>query len=180
MMDLLQKESVLDSFRILIDTREQVTARAKERYELFGCPHSRATLNYGDYTYNCTLPDGTDLYDETTTLKPSCVVERKMSLDELAGCLGRDRKRFQREFERATENGCRVFLLVENGSMEAILKWRYRSKLPPKAFFNTLMAWRARYNMSIDFCRPETSGVLIREILYRDLKEKIERGELDR
>lgn len=178
-MDPLEEKTVLESFRIVIDTREQVTARAKERYESFGCPHSRATLNYGDYTCNCTLPDGSALYDETETLQPRCVVERKMNLDELAGCLGRDRRRFEREFDRAREHGCRIYLLVEDGSWEAILKHRYRSRLHPNAFFKTLTAWRARYNMSIDFCKSETAGKLIKEILYRDLRERIERGEFD-
>lgn len=180
MMSLLDAKAVLDSFHVIVDTREQVTERAKERYEAFGCPHSRATLNYGDYTYNCTLPDGTTLYDEAETLQPFCIVERKMSLDELAGCLGRDRARFEREFDRAKEHGCRIYLLVENGSWEGILKARYRSKMNPGAFSKTLTAWRARYDMSIDFCKAETSGWLIKEILYRDLKERIERGEFDR
>lgn len=179
MISLLDAKAMLDSFHVVVDTREQVTERAKERYQSFGCPHSRATLRYGDYTYNCILPDGKPLYDESGPLQPRCVVERKMSLDELAGCLGRDRGRFEREFDRAREHDCRIYLLVEGGSWEAILKGRYHSKMNPCAFSKTLTAWRARYNMSIDFCKAETTGWLIREILYRDLKERIERGEFD-
>ena len=33
--------------------------------------------------------------------------------------------------------------------------------------------------MNVVFCKEETSGRLIKEILYRDLKERLERGEFD-
>ena len=36
-----------------------------------------------------------------------------------------------------------------------------------------------RYNMNVIFCKEETSGRLIKEILFRDLKERLERGEFD-
>ena len=38
-------------------------------------------------------------------------------------------------------------------------------------------AWLVRYNANLIFCKEETSGRLIREILYRDLKERLENGE---
>jgi hypothetical protein len=43
----------------------------------------------------------------------------------------------------------------------------------------SLMAWTVRYNLRPIFCKAETSGALIKEILYRDMKERLERGELD-
>jgi hypothetical protein len=39
------------------------------------------------------------------------------------------------------------------------------------------MAWMIRYGAGILFCKEDTSGQLIREVLYRDLKERIESGE---
>ena len=100
-----------------------------------------------------------------------------MSLDELAMCFTRGRDRFRREFERASAAGAKVFLLVENGSWEAIMKHRYRSRFNAKAFEATLTAWTVRYNIVPLFCKADTSGELIREILYRDMKERLERGE---
>jgi hypothetical protein len=35
-----------------------------------------------------------------------------------------------------------------------------------------------RYELQVIMCKAETSGRLIKEILYRDLKERLERGEL--
>ena len=81
-MDVFEQKKVLDSFEILVDTREQDTERAHKRYASFGVPIRRAALNYGDYTYNATLPDGKQIHDISQTVIPVCAVERKMNLDE--------------------------------------------------------------------------------------------------
>lgn len=177
-MDHFEVAEALGSFRIVVDTREQETPKAVERYLTFGVPYERATLNYGDY---CGLIDlnGSPIHDTTKAIKARCVVERKMNLDELAMCFTRGRDRFRREMERATANGATVFLLVEGGSYEAILNHRYRSRFNPTAFMASLVAWTVRYNLRPVFCKAETSGALIKEILYRDMKERLERGELD-
>ena len=169
---------VLRSIEILVDTREQPTKRAMKRYERFGCPYVRCTLSYGDYGYNAVLPDGNRLYNTDETVFPSCVVERKMSLDELAACFCKGRSRFTKEFERAREQGARIYMIVENASWENLLNGKYRTKMDAKAFTASVIAFMVRYNMNIIFCKEETSGDLIREILYRDLKERLERGEL--
>ena len=100
-----------------------------------------------------------------------------MNLDELAMCFTRSRKRFEREFERARAVGAKVYLLVEDATYEDIIRHRYRSKFASNAFLASLLAWSARYNLTPVFCRAETSGELIREILLRDLRERLERGE---
>ena len=177
MVDYFKLDEVLESFRIIIDTREQNTPKASSRYKSFGVPTEKATLDFGDYCANITLPSGRPMLDTSSRIQPACVIERKMSLDELAACFTRSRDRFQKEFERAAAAGSRVFLLVEGGSWEAIQNHRYRSKYNPKAMQASLVAWSVRYNMVPVFCKPETSGSIIREILYRDIKERLEQGE---
>ena len=172
-MDIFDQKEVLKSFQILVDSREQTTERAEKRYKSFSAPYSRATLDYGDYTYNATLPDGSSLFDTCKTIKPFCVVERKMNLDELAACFTRGRERFKREFERALDQKCRIYLICENSSWENL---QYISCYSLSA---SSVAWMVRYNMNVVFCKEETSGRLIKEILYRDLKERLERGEFD-
>lgn len=44
-------------------------------------------------------------------------------------------------------------------------------------FAASVVAFMVRFNLNVIFCKEETSGDLIREILYRDLKERLERGE---
>ena len=177
MMEIFDQKRVLDSFVVLRDTREQDTPRARRRYKALGVPCERATLSYGDYTYNATLPDGSMIFDQGQTIASKCVIERKESLAELAQCFTRDRKRFQNEFCRARDNQAKIYLLIENGSIENLLNGKYRSKFNPNAFVASLVAWLVRYDMTILFCKEESSGRLIREILYRDLKERLERGE---
>lgn len=183
-MSPFDEKAVLASMELLIDTREQDTDRARRRYRTFGVPFRRATLSFGDYTYNATLPDGSQIHDLDQTVTPLAAIERKMSLDELASCFvnrknERTRDRFRREFERANDAGSRIFLVVENANWENLCNGKYRSKFSPAAFVGSLTAWMVRYNLNLIFCKEETSGRLIREILYRDLKERIERGDFD-
>ena len=178
-METYDKIAMLESMVILVDSREQLTDRAKKRYELFGFPYKRSTLSYGDYAYNAKLPNGEWLFDPEKTITASCVIERKMNLDELASCLTHSRDRFEREFQRAKEHEARVILLVENASWENLLAGKYRSKMNPSSFIGSLISWIIRYNIQPIFCKEEISGRMIREFLYKDLKDRIERGEYD-
>lgn len=175
-MDHFEINEILQTFQIVADTREQNTPRASERFKSFGVPVQRATLNYGDYCGLITI-NGEPIHDTSSRISAPCCIERKMSLDELAMCFTRGRDRFQREFDRAADQGAKVYLLVENASWEAIQKHRYRSRFNPSAFQASLVAWSIRYNLTPVFCKAETSGELIKEILYRDIKERLSIGE---
>lgn len=172
-------DQVLSSMVILHDSREQQTDQARRRYQSFGVPTEKAILDFGDYTYNATLPEGRMIFDTSKRIIPLCAVERKMSLDELAACFTRERKRFEAEMQRAVQAGGRVFLLVEDSTWENLMNGKYRSKFNAKAFQGSLVAWIVRYDLVPIFCKAESSGPLIKEILYRDLKEKLTNGELE-
>ena len=172
-----EKNRIIESFQVIVDTREQATRRSKQRYASMG-DIVRGTLDYGDYTYQVTLPDGKPLHDVSSRIKPPCVVERKQNLDELAMCFTRSRERFKREFDRAKDAGARIYLLTENASLDMILTGQYRSRFQPQAFIASLLSWSVRYNMVPVFCDMSASGRLIWEILYRDMKERVEGGTL--
>lgn len=178
-MSPIEEINMLESMTILVDTREQPTEKAKKRYLSFGTPYKRATLNYGDYTYNAQLPSGEWLYQEGQVVSAPIVIERKMNLDELAQCFTRSRERFEKEFQRAKANNARIFLLVENATWENLLNGKYRSQYNTKAFLASMCAWIVRYDLQLILCKEETSGRLIKEFLYRDLKERIGRGDYD-
>lgn len=170
-MNPFEIRECLDSMTLIVDTREQPTERARKRIELTGLPSERRKLSVGDYSCFCRLPDGREL-----SLESEIVIERKMNVDELCCCFGRERKRFEREFERAKKSGTKVYLIVENGNWEHVYNGKYRSLLAPQALVASIDAFRARYNMQLDFCKENTTGKLIRDILYRHLKEKLEKG----
>ena len=168
-MDILQKEECLQSMTILIDTREQNSERAKRRYQAFSCPYRRQKLDYGDYSASFVL--------EGQEIQIKAVIERKMNLEELSSCLTHDRGRFQREFERAAADGASVYLMIEDGNWEKLINGHYNTKFNQRAFLASMTAWIARYDLKPIFCKSETSGRLIQEILYRELKERLERGD---
>lgn len=172
-MESFDVDEILNTMVILVDSREQDTARARERYSRFGAPYRRAHLSYGDYCCNYRR-DGAWRYDEEETVHPDVVIERKMNLDELAMCFSRERKRFTAEFERIKAAGAKPYLLIENATWENLLAGKYKSKFNPKAFKASLSAWMARYNCTVITCKSETSGELIKEILYRELKERLQ------
>lgn len=176
-MERFEIEDCLKSMEILVDTREQPSQRATDRYESFGCPWQKRTLNFGDYTYNFLLPNGKKLFSDEITVSGHAVIERKMSLTELSGCFCQSRDRFKAEFERATAAGASIYLLVEDATWEKLLTGKYKTKFNPAAFTASLVAWSIRYNIKPIFCRKESSGRIIKEILYRELKERLERGE---
>ncbi len=178
-MKPFQEKEMLDSFKVLVDTREQNNERLRRRLARLEVPFSRVPLNYGDYTYNALLPSGKWLFDEDKMVSGLAVIERKMSIDEIAGNFTRSRERFQKEFNRAAEHDARIYVLVENGSWEKILGHKYNSKMHPNSLKASINAWMVRYNTNITFCKEETTPILIRDILYRDLKERIEKGEFD-
>ena len=176
-MDVFQIEDCLDSIQIIIDTREQPSKRAQKRYESFCAHYKRQTLNYGDYTYNFRLPDGKMLFDDEETIKGHVIIERKQDLVELSQCFCQSRERFEREFERAKENNATIYLLVEDANWENLINGKYNTKFNSKAFLASITAWMARYDIKIIFCKSETSGRMIKEILYRELKERLENGK---
>lgn len=170
-MHPVEIKNVIDSMTILIDTREQASDRAEKRYKSFLCSSRRQKLDFGDYSAEFEI-DG-------LVYQLNVAIERKMNLDELAMCFTHERKRFTAEFERAKKENASMYLLVEDANWENLINGRYRSKFNSFAFLGSLTAWMVRYNCKLIFCKSETSGILIREILKRELKERLEAGEYD-
>lgn len=179
----------LESMTVLVDTREQPSARALKRYKRFNCPYSRHKLEFGDYAYNFTLPDGRTLYDDSDAVVPCVVVERKSGLEELSGNLTERRQqkhkemhvrnRFEAELQLAKQHGASVYLLIEDASLSNVLNHQYDTRLNETAFFHTLTAYMARYDLKLIFCGSSESGTVIKEVLYRELKERLTRGDYD-
>jgi len=170
-------KTVLRSMTVLVDSREQDTDRARWRYASIGLPVERCVLDYGDYSYNATLPDGRRIYDASSRIRPTVAIERKMNLDELAACFSSSRERFEREFQRATESGAQMWLLVEGGNWESIYDHRYKSQMLPKSLAGSIIAFCGRYNLRLVFCTERTTGRIIHGILERNLADRLKGGE---
>ena len=155
-------QATLKDLSIIADTREQeqhvINYFKKKKVSVIN-----RKLDVGDYS--AQLGD--------MSLEKDIVIERKHSLDELCGNLGKGRDRFEREFTRAKANGTKVFLLVENGSYEDIYLQNYRSQLPAKSLMGSLMSWQVRFNITIIFCAAENTARIIHQILYYAAREQL-------
>ena len=158
-------DASLKSMVCLVDTREQDTPAFRERISHFD-QWERYKLNAGDYSAKFLLPDSSWFFLPVA-------IERKYAIDELCMCYCQQRGRFEREFERALEAHSKLYLLVEGGSWENVYSGKYRSQMNPKSLVGSILAWLARYNCQLIFCKKETSGQLIKDILYREGKEAL-------
>lgn len=160
-------KKALQSMVLLVDTREQDNFNFSQRLTGTRLPFERQKLDFGDYSAKVVI-------DEMEVDFSSCLaIERKMSLDELVNCFTKDRGRFEREFQRAQEAGAKMYLLVENTTWDTVYKGRYRSQMNTKALIASIDAWRARYDISLEFVPREYSGERIRCILEKEIAERL-------
>lgn len=161
-------ENILQTMFLLVDTREQPTEQYYKRLDSVGVPYRRQKLDFGDYSCGYLASDGFEVL-----LDKEIVIERKMSLDEICANFTKGRDRFAREFERAANSSAKVHLIVENGNYEKILKGTYRSKLNSNSLLASFMAFADRYNISVHFCKPDTTPTLINKIFYHHIRNKL-------
>lgn len=173
-MNNFDLDKALSTLVCCVDTREQETSSLKRRLKDIGLPHKRQKLDFGDYSCELTMPDGS-----VVRFDRLFAIERKMNIDELASCFTSQRKRFTAEFERAKQAGAKIYLLIEGATMEKIVNGQYRSKVSPNALMASIFAFLVRYNCQILFCKAETSGRVIKEILYREAKEYLQEMEVN-
>jgi ERCC4-type nuclease len=129
----------MDNPRLIIDSREQTP------FQFTQLVSAKGTLQSGDYSIQ--------------GLEHLFAVERK-SLDDLAGSIGTERERFERELHRL--RGFRFKRLLIIGSEDAIVNHRYRSQITPKAVLHSLYAIEARYDIPVIFApTPEAGARLI-------------------
>ena len=153
-MNPFEVNAALKSMVILWDTREQQTLRARKRMEQIQVPIERVALSFGDYSAKCDVLD----------LRNSVAIERKMDLTELAHCYCQDRKRFTREFERAKASGAKLYLLIENGSLDDAYSGHYRARVHPASLTASMLAWLARYDCQILFCSANNTGKVVHDV----------------
>lgn len=168
-----EMERALETIFLLVDTREQPTESFYKRLESVGFPSRRQKLEFGDYSCGFCDLNGSEVF-----LDKEIVIERKMSLDEICGNFTKARDRFSREFERAQESGAKVHLIVENASYEKILKGSYRSRLNSNSLLSSFAAFSDRYDISVHFCKSETTPILMGKIFYHHVRNKLMK-ELD-
>lgn len=155
---------IINDMVILVDTREQKNQHIIDFFESAGINYRIEKLETADYTF--VLPNYPDI-----NIDKQVLVEKKNSLDEIAGNFTKDRERFTREFNRVTTE--KMHLVIEGATWKKVLKGSYRSKFPPKSFMASLLTFNVRYDCPVWFTGIEESPILIYNIMYYGLLEHL-------
>jgi len=128
----------------LIDTREQLPLDLPSL-----APPVITTLATGDYS--------------VSGLEHVVAIERK-SLEDLLGCIGQERERFDREVQRLLAYPVRA-LVIESG-WQALERGEWRSKVTPQAAVGSVLGWIAS-GLPVVMCYThERAGKYVARLLY--------------
>ncbi|MBR9953460.1 ERCC4 domain-containing protein [Eubacteriaceae bacterium Marseille-Q4139] len=151
-------KKLLKSMVVLVDSREKKNGHILEYFAKQGIAYQETKLDYGDYSFYIPAEAaGEDIY-----FHRDIVIERKGSLEELSGNLAQERERFEKEFLKAGNDGCKVYLLIEApGGYSDIIGHRYHTEMKPAAFAASLKTWEHRFGANVQFIDRQYSGYLI-------------------
>ena len=166
-------ELALKSIVVLADTREKVWGHIQSGLQSLDCPIEKYKLNFGDYSYKFTSPEGEEIYCTN-----EIAIERKANAEEISLNFTKHRERFAREFEKAKDVGADIYLIIENCNWGIIDNHGYRSQYNPKAFEASLLSWMIKYGIRLQFCNSAFSAKLIHGIFKYHLRDKLEKIEV--
>lgn len=127
----------------IIDTREQ------RPWNLDPLKSKSGTLATGDYSI--------------LGLENEIAIERK-SLDDLLGCIGQHRKRFDKEIVRLRAYDCRA-VIVET-TWAQLESGQYRSQISPSAALGSVLGWIASGVPFIFAGDAKTAGTYASRLMY--------------
>lgn len=93
-------------------------------------------------------------------LEDRIAIERK-EIDDLIGCLTRDRERFTRELDRGAAMD--YFALVVEASLEDLAAGRYKSQMSVKSAVQSILAMSIKFRMPVWFVHNRAHGRRVTE-----------------
>lgn len=120
---------------IIVDTREKQPYKFKKSDSCAGMKVEK--LDFGDYQV-----EG----------HPNLIcIERKKSVNELYGNLGKNRKRFEAELQRMVDAGCKFRYIIIEDYYSSIFKNPF-SIMKPIVVFESITALELKYGVHFIFC----------------------------
>lgn len=162
-----------ENLMILYDTREQKNKHILDYFDEKNIKYKKQKIDEGDYTAIITQRPEMGIYRD---LYFPVAIERKNSVDELAGNLAedtdsRDDIRLIRELQRAKTKGIKTYLIIEDkNGMEHIKTGKYRSLYKPKAFLGRLSSIQDLYLYDTIFTDSSNTGFEIYRKLYYSVR----------
>lgn len=161
-------KDIENSIIILCDTRERESTHILSYFDKNNIPYQIQKLDFGDYSFK--IPSNTfkgqqrEIYFDR-----EYVIERKASIDELAGNFKDDAARLRKELSHINKYNIKCDLLVENPNFELdILKENYRSQYKGETLYNRIYKTiQSEYGVPIF---PQHKAMMGRKIehLFRD------------
>ncbi len=143
-------------FTAIVDSREQTPLKLEYKPgEILRS--ERGTLYSGDYSVK--------------GLEHHIAIERK-SLDDLMGCIGTHRERFEREILRL--RGYPVKAIVVESTWKVIENGKYRSRVSSSAAIGTLMGWIAQGIPITMAGNHERAGVFVARMLLISARRRMQ------
>ena len=144
-----EQDELLKSMTILVDTREKEgkNDHILDYFDSKNIPWKKKKLDYGDYS--CMIPANEEFgIPKDLYFDKQIIVERKASLDELAGNFTKERDRIKKEFALAPDH---KVLIIENNSYADMVNGNYRSEYQPKSFYGTIHSFWHEFNLPVVF-----------------------------
>ena len=147
------------NFIAIIDSREKKPLRLE--YNQGQCLLTqRGKLYTGDYSI--------------LGLQKHIAIERK-SLDDLMMCIGKERKRFEKEIIRL--QGYEVRAIVVEATWEQIERGEYRAKIHPNSAIGSLLGWIAKGIPIIMAGSHERAGTFVARMLMIAAKRRLDENK---
>lgn len=165
---------VKKNLTVLVDSREQNNQHIIDFFESKKIPYKVSKNDYGDYS--CFIPANT-IEGQTRSIyfDRDIAIERKNSIDELAGNFKDDGVRLKTELAHMNLYGIRTFLFVEDPEFDKNIRTgNYRSKYSPKSlYFRIKKSLEIRYNTPLRPVAKEYIGSEIYNTLEAFVYEKL-------
>lgn len=144
---------------IQIDTREQKYEHVQRYFDSQGIKTVRSKCVVGDYV---------------NLENPMVIIDRKQSLQEVAGNVCQQHNRFVRELELAKELGYKMIVLIEESNIKSlgeVPQWyNWRRKKNPRAIngktlFRIMCTMQEKYDVNWLFTTKQNCGKRMVELL---------------
>ena len=163
-------KELLKHLTIVATTNEQVNNHILDWFSSKGIAFESRSLKTGDYCFKITacpeLGFSTDTY-----FTDELFIERKNSLNELAGSINSEA--FHYELKRARPIEHKYLLVEQQSGWQGIITHDYGSKYNPKSYWSTLHTFEVQYGLKIKFIDKSQMGLEIYSICKAVLDSKI-------
>ena len=156
---------------ILHDSREQTSNHILDYFDKHNIQHEKRALKTGDYSFKIKACPELG-YPIDTYFTDELCIERKNSINEIAGNVTEKDDRFLKELNRML-NIQDCYLLIENNRIDDILEHNYDTKLNELSLLRTILTTQKRCNFYLNFVKKENMGQMIYEICLNSLNTKI-------